>query len=221
MGRNPKLDGQLQPETKQDSSDLNKINQPYNFAAQNGESKTFQQPVDSTAANQNRAYTENESMARDIKEGRLSGYIGNGTTLNGDTNFKAMLRVDGNLTGRVTSDSGTLIVGTGGQVDANIAVAAAVINGVVNGDISTTERLELGRTAKVTGNVQTPMLTMEQGAVLEGNCSMLKMRTEAEKRTRHTTFAENPTTIEDEIVSSQIESANSLNAENNTVAIIK
>jgi cytoskeletal protein CcmA (bactofilin family) len=161
---------------------LNKTNQQYNLAAQNGEPRTTSQPsFDSTAANQNRAYTENESMARDIKEGRLSGYIGTGTTLNGDTNFKAMLRVDGNLTGRVTSESGTLIVGAGGHVDANIAVAAAVINGVVNGDVSTTERLELGRTAKINGNVQTPMLTMEQGAILEGNCSMLKVRTEAEK----------------------------------------
>ena len=54
------------------------------------------------------AMTESESIARDIKEGRLSGYVGTGTTLTGETNFQAMLRVDGHLTGRVISDNGTL-----------------------------------------------------------------------------------------------------------------
>ena len=76
-----------------------------------------------------RAISESESMARDIKEGRLSGYVGNGTVLTGETNFQAMLRVDGHLTGRVTSEDGTLIVGSTGRVDANIMVASAVLNG--------------------------------------------------------------------------------------------
>ena len=64
-------------------------------------------------------------MARDIKEGRLSGFVGHGTTLTGETQFHAMLRVDGHLIGTVSSESGTLIIGTNGQVDANILVAAA------------------------------------------------------------------------------------------------
>ena len=38
-----------------------------------------------------RAISESESMARDIKEGRLSGYVGNGTVLTGETNFQSML----------------------------------------------------------------------------------------------------------------------------------
>src|SRR3982750_4282316 len=77
------------------------------------------------------AISESDSMARDIKEGRLSGFVGHGTTLTGETNFHAMLRVDGQLVGTVSSESGTLIVGTNGQVDANISVAAAMINGTV------------------------------------------------------------------------------------------
>jgi cytoskeletal protein CcmA (bactofilin family) len=130
----------------------------------------------------NRALAESESMARDIKEGRLSGFVGSGTMLTGETNFKAMLRVDGHLTGKVSSDSGTLIIGTGGQVDANIRVAAAIINGTVNGDIIATEKIELGRTARVLGNIQTPVIMIEQGAVFEGNCTMLKARKEKESK---------------------------------------
>src|SRR5687767_13924643 len=69
-----------------------------------------------------RVVTDSESIARDIKEGRLSGFVGHGTVLTGETNFQMMLRVDGHLTGTVTSDGGTLLVGTNGQVDANISV---------------------------------------------------------------------------------------------------
>jgi cytoskeletal protein CcmA (bactofilin family) len=135
-----------------------------------------------TIPTSNRAMSESESMARDIKEGRLSGFVGNGTVLTGETNFQAMLRVDGHLTGRVSSESGTLIVGSTGRVDANILVAAAMINGTVNGDIIAMEKVELGRTARVIGNIQAPRLVIEDGAIFEGSCSMLKSKEAFDKK---------------------------------------
>ena len=148
----------------------------------NEQSSNYYQYTSETQPSSTRAISESESMARDIKEGRLSGFVGNGTVLTGETNFQAMLRVDGHLTGRVTSENGTLIIGATGKVDANIAVAAALINGMVNGDIIATEKIELGRTARVAGNIQTPRLVIEDGAILEGSCSMTKARQSAEKR---------------------------------------
>lgn len=138
--------------------------EPYRYAA------------DTPATQTRGAISESDSMARDIKEGRLSGFVGHGTTLTGETEFNAMLRVDGHLVGTVTSESGTLIVGTSGIVDANIAVAAATINGAVNGDIFATEKLHLGRTARVLGNIQSPRLIVEEGAILEGSCTMVQAR---------------------------------------------
>ena len=127
------------------------------------------------------AMTESETLARDIKEGTLSGFVGGGTDVTGEANFKAMMRVDGHFSGRITSSSGTLIVGANGKVDANIEVANAVIHGNINGDIIATQRLELGRAAKVNGNIQTPSLIIEQGAIFEGSCKMVQMQTAAEK----------------------------------------
>lgn len=127
-----------------------------------------------------RVVTDSESIARDIKEGRLSGFVGHGTVLTGETNFQMMLRVDGHLTGTVTSDGGTLIVGTNGQVDANISVGVATVNGIINGDVIATEKIQLGRTARVMGNIATPRLVIEEGAVFEGGCNMIKAR-EAEE----------------------------------------
>lgn len=154
----------------------------------------------SSVASAGQPVTESEAMARDIKEGRLSGFVGSGTVLTGETNFQAMLRVDGHLTGSITSKDGTLIIGSTGQVDANVKVAAAVVNGTVNGDIIATGRLELGRTARVAGNIQTPRLVIDDGAILEGSCSMLKaqenlekIKAEAEKQKTANDYANKPT----------------------------
>jgi cytoskeletal protein CcmA (bactofilin family) len=140
--------------------------------------------VEATTTASARAMTESETLARDIKEGTLSGFVGGGTVVTGEANFKAMMRVDGHLSGRVSSSSGTLIVGANGKVDANIEVAIAIIHGTINGDIIATQRLELGRAAKVNGNIQTPSLVIEQGAVFEGSCKMLQMTAAADKAKR-------------------------------------
>lgn len=137
---------------------------------------------ESAPANRGSSTSESESMARDIKEGRLSGFIGHGTVLTGETSFHAMLRIDGHLTGRITSEKGTLIVGSSGRVDANIMVASAVINGTVNGDIIASEKIELGRTARVTGNIQVPRIMIEDGALFEGGCSMTKAKEALDQR---------------------------------------
>ena len=126
--------------------------------------------------------TESESLAREIKEGNLSGFVGGGTVVTGEANFKAMMRVDGHLSGRICSTSGTLIVGANGKVDANIEVAIAIVHGTVNGDIIATQRLELGRAAKLNGNIQTASLVIEPGALFEGSCKMIKMTAGANKK---------------------------------------
>lgn len=141
-----------------------------------------------------RAVTESESLARDIKEGTLTGFVGNGTALTGEASFKGMLRVDGHLSGRVSSDDGTLIVSTNGQVDANVEVAVAQIYGTVNGDIVASKRIEMGRVAKVTGNIQTPALVIESGALFEGSCRMTQARDSSDKQTKKETATPSVTT---------------------------
>lgn len=179
MGRKP------EPESQ---PPMNNQNPAYNPPAQPAPrapsiEEQYRQDV-AASTTTSRPVTEAESLARSIKDGALSGYVGNGTVLTGETAFKSMLRIDGQLTGKISSETGTLIVGNQGRLDANVDVAIATIHGMVNGDIVATQRLELGRTAKVTGNVKTPSLMIEQGAVFEGSCQMTQMRDDAEKRER-------------------------------------
>lgn len=134
-----------------------------------------------------RAMTESESLLRNIKEGVLSGFVGHGTVLSGEATFKGMLRVDGHLSGRISSQEGTLIVSNNGQVDANVEVAVAQVYGTVTGDIIASKRIELGRAASVTGNIQTPALVIEQGAIFEGTCRMLQFKEGTDKQPKEET----------------------------------
>ena len=171
IGKNPK---DLEPEGSTEKQDATPYNTPRTYSSFQESPEVRPQTQTENTSYSPRALTESESLAREIKEGNLSGFVGSGTVVTGEANFKALMRVDGNLSGRVTSTSGTLIVGANGKVDANIEVAIAMIHGTVNGDIIATQRLELGRAAKLTGNVQTASLMIEPGALFEGSCKMIK-----------------------------------------------
>jgi cytoskeletal protein CcmA (bactofilin family) len=188
QGRNPKD----QAHTADDTADHTPSSSSTPYGGSNAQPSSGGSSATPTEAYQqqvytqttSRAVTESESLARDIKEGTLTGFVGNGTTLTGEANFKGMLRVDGALSGRVSSADGTLIISTNGRVDANVEVAVAQIFGTVNGDIVASKRIELGRVAKVTGNIQTPALVIENGAIFEGNCKMVQIKEATEKRER-------------------------------------
>ncbi|MFN2516586.1 MAG: polymer-forming cytoskeletal protein [Pyrinomonadaceae bacterium] len=171
IGKNPKES--VDKETSTEKQETPPYTTPRTFNSYQG-TNTEAKPMTETAPATSRAMTESESLAREIKEGNLSGFVGGGTVVTGEANFKAMMRVDGHLSGRISSTSGTLIVGANGKVDANIEVAIAIVHGTVNGDIIATQRLELGRAAKLNGNIQTASLVIEPGAMFEGSCKMLK-----------------------------------------------
>jgi cytoskeletal protein CcmA (bactofilin family) len=129
------------------------------------------QPAQQTSST-TQAIPESEAIARDIKDGNLGGFVGNNTHLTGDATFKGMMRVDGHLSGKISSGDGTLIVSTNGLVEADVSVATAKIYGTVRGNITATGMIELGRTARVTGNIRTPSLVIEGGAHFDGDCRM-------------------------------------------------
>ena len=163
------------PDSDPTSSDRHKENQAKELGRGYGSSfQNAEMPARNPAETPStpRAVPESEVIAREIKEGSLSGYVGHGTVISGETSFKGMMRIDGHVGGRLTSDGGTIIVGDGGQVDADLDVAVAVIRGIVNGNIIASQRVELGRTAKVRGNIHTSSLAIDQGAFFEGACRM-------------------------------------------------
>src|SRR5690348_2956625 len=74
------------------------------------------------------------SNRSNVNKDNWLGFVGDVVNFTGEVCFKSMLRIDGNFSGNVTSENGTLIISTGAQVTkAQIDVAVAKINGTVEG----------------------------------------------------------------------------------------
>jgi cytoskeletal protein CcmA (bactofilin family) len=98
----------------------------------------------------------------------------------GELRFEGTLRVDCYVTGRLRSLTGTLFVSETAEIESEIFVATAIIDGVMHGDIHATERVELQSHAKVFGYIESPALAIQPGAVFEGQCHFLPSPCEAD-----------------------------------------
>ena len=82
------------------------------------------------------------------------------------------LRLNGDFEGDLEA-KGILIIGEKADIKAKTVKGDTItIAGRVKGDIISTKRLELSASARVIGNVETPVLVIAEGALLKGNCQM-------------------------------------------------
>lgn len=106
-------------------------------------------------------------MARD----EINAFLGAGTSYEGKLNFEGSVRIDGNFVGEVDSE-GTLVVGQEAEVQGAIRVNQLVLSGRVRGEVVARGKVVLHRTANLVGSLATPVLVVEEGAVLEGSITM-------------------------------------------------
>jgi len=107
----------------------------------------------------------------------LSAYIDEASEIEGKYTFGGTVMLNGKLTGEVWSDD-TLIIGEKGVVNASIRAGIVLVSGEVRGNILGTERVELRGTARVYGDVEAPVVVVEEGVLFEGHCRMTKARSE-------------------------------------------
>ena len=103
----------------------------------------------------------------------LTAFIDQGSEFEGKLSFKDTVRIDGTFSGEISSDN-TLIVGESGQIMATIRSVCVVISGLVEGDIIASEQIVLHKSAVVTGNLDSPVVVMEEGSQLNGTLKMGK-----------------------------------------------
>jgi cytoskeletal protein CcmA (bactofilin family) len=109
-------------------------------------------------------------MAKKSEQG-IQTFLGPQTTLEGTLTFTGTVRLDGHFSGNIESDGGTIIVGKEAVIDANIFVRTATVSGQVKGNINATERIELHPPARVYGDLNAPVVLIDEGVVFDGKCS--------------------------------------------------
>jgi cytoskeletal protein CcmA (bactofilin family) len=97
--------------------------------------------------------------------------LAEGVELNGELTFTNGIRVDGVVRGRIRSDS-SMIIGPKGRVEAETEIRRISVNGEFHGAIRASDRVEIHREGKVYGDIYTPCLIIEAGALFEGKCNM-------------------------------------------------
>ncbi len=101
----------------------------------------------------------------------IVSFLGEGAELNGEISFTNGLQVDGVVKGKVQSEA-SLVVGRTGKVDAEVYVKKISINGEFHGVIRASDRVEINKDGKVYGDIFSPCLIIEAGAIFEGRCNM-------------------------------------------------
>ena len=101
----------------------------------------------------------------------VESLVGANSKLSGDLHFKGGCHIDGTVHGNVTADPDTesaLSISDIGNVDGGVTVPYVVLNGIVRGDVFASQRVELGPTARVIGNVYYNLIEMAIGAEING-----------------------------------------------------
>lgn len=108
---------------------------------------------------------------RKFKHANITTVIGRETELVGDLTFTGGLHLDGTVKGNVYAADGgnSLTVSEHGRIEGEVHVPNIILNGVVQGDVYASERVELAPKARVSGNVYYDLLEMESGAEVNGN----------------------------------------------------
>jgi len=108
---------------------------------------------------------------KDAMSHAVDTLVGENSKVNGDLSFVGRCHVDGNVKGGVNADSesnSALSVSEDGMIEGGVNVPFVVLHGLVRGDVTATQRVELGPTARVIGNVYYNLIEMKVGAEING-----------------------------------------------------
>jgi len=106
-----------------------------------------------------------------IEKSEIKAFLGPGSQFEGKLLFNDIVRLDGTFRGEINSRD-TLIVGESADVQAEVNVGTLVLSGSFKGNIKATQRVELRSPARVEGNIETPILVVEEGVLLNSTLAM-------------------------------------------------
>ena len=94
--------------------------------------------------------------------------IGKSVVIKGDLSGSEDLYVDGQVEGSISLKTNSLTVGPNGQVKASVEAKGVVVQGKLEGNVAASDRVELRKSAVVTGDISTQRISIEEGAYIKG-----------------------------------------------------
>lgn len=109
-------------------------------------------------------------LADDIS---INTVVGAGTKVSGDLNIAGLVRVDGDINGNLET-TGRVIIGEKARIHGNVTARAAVIGGIVEGDVFAPDGIQLFSSSVVYGDVITKKISVSEDSLIHGMCIAIK-----------------------------------------------
>lgn len=97
--------------------------------------------------------------------------IGHEAYFQGTLTAKGSLRVDGRVDGSIV-DAKLVTVGKTGRIKGDISGEICTLSGEIKGNVSALGHIELLAGSRIDGDLRAPKITIEEGAIFNGACSM-------------------------------------------------
>jgi len=98
-------------------------------------------------------------------------FLGKDMEIEGSLKFTGTIRIEGHFKGNIFS-KGTLVIGEGGKVEADIHASHIVNYGEIHGKVIADKSIDIRVPGKVFGDIEAPVVEIEKGVVFEGGCQM-------------------------------------------------
>mgnify|MGYP001808956332 FL=1 len=105
------------------------------------------------------------------RHGVVDTLVGSNSHVNGDLIFSGGCHIDGTVKGNVNAENfsdSELSISEDGTVEGGVTVPYVIVNGIVQGDVVASQRVELGPTARIIGNIYYNLIRMAIGAEING-----------------------------------------------------
>ncbi|MGJ8661994.1 MAG: bactofilin family protein [Marinicella sp.] len=109
-------------------------------------------------------------MANNNQSQNLDTLIGQNTNIKGDISFTGLMHLDGSVEGSIsaTTENDTVIISETGRISGTVKSGNLIINGLVEGDITASGKIEVASKARVNGNIYYVNIEMEAGSQVNG-----------------------------------------------------
>ena len=107
-------------------------------------------------------------------DSRNSATIGKAVRVVGQIFTKEDLYVDGDVEGTIESQENKVTIGPNGRVQASIKAREVIILGQVQGNVETSDKVDLRKDAKLVGDITTSRISIEDGALFKGSIDIKK-----------------------------------------------
>lgn len=98
--------------------------------------------------------------------------ISKSTEIDGDIHFSGTLEIEGKVRGNIFADEGSAAevrIRESGFVQGEIKVPSIIVNGLVEGDVYSSQHIELAAKSRIVGNLYYHLIEMVMGSEVNGS----------------------------------------------------